>query len=291
MRSVVIVHGGAGNVPEARRPLHAEGCGSAAGAGLEAARATGDPVAAVLAAVRALEDDPKFNAGRGACLTADGTLELDASVMVGADLSLGAVAALPPYANPIDVADAVRRDGRHCLYAGAGADRFARAAGFSPAEPEALVTDASRERLAQVLAGEEVRYWAGNTVGAVAWIDGRLAAATSTGGTVGKLAGRVGDTPIAGAGTWADDALGACSTTGVGEAIMRFGLARDAVERLRHADARTSADASIAAFGERVSGSGGLILISAAGEPTFARNTATMSWAIARGDAPLAVGY
>lgn len=291
MHAVVIVHGGAGNVPEARRPLHAEGCGVAAQAGLEAARSSGDPIAAVIAAVRALEDDPKFNAGHGACLTADGTLELDASLMVGADLSLGAVAALPPYPNPIAIADAVRRDGRHCLYAGAGADRFARAAGFSSAEAESMITQSSRDRLARVLAGEEVRYWAGNTVGAVAFVDGRLAAGTSTGGTVGKLAGRVGDTPIAGAGTWADDGLGACSTTGVGEAIMRFGLARDAVERLRASDAQAGAEASIAAFGDRVAGSGGLILISAKGEPAFARNTATMSWAIARGDAPVAVGY
>ncbi len=298
MRAVVIVHGGAGDVAVERRAAHAEGCGAAARAGLEAARASGDPAAAVLAAVCALEDDPRYNAGHGACLTAEGALELDASIMVGADLSAGAVAALPPHANPILVADAVRRDGRHVLFVADGAARFAREAGFAPAAPDAMITEASRARLADVLAGREVRHWAGNTVGAVAWVDGRLAAATSTGGTVGKLSGRVGDTPIVGAGTWADDALGACSTTGVGEAILRFNLARDACGRLPGATAQAAADRAIAAFGERVGGQGGLILVSREGEPAFARNTATMSWAIARvgdpgarGDADLAVGY
>lgn len=288
---VVIVHGGAGNVAIDRRPVHADGCARAAELGLEAALAEGDPTSAVLAAVKALEDDPKFNAGYGACLTAEGTLELDASVMVGADLSVGAVAAMPPFPNPILVADAVRRDGRHALYAGEGAARFAREAGFEPAAPGQLVTDAARERLQRVLEGEEVRYWAGNTVGAVAWVDGRTAAATSTGGTVGKLPGRVGDTPIVGAGTWADDALGACSTTGVGETIMRFGLARDACLRVSTDGARAAAQASIAAFEARVGGSGGLILIGPDGDPAFARNTRTMSWAIARGGAPVEHGY
>src|SRR5690606_462518 len=100
-------------------------------------------------AVSALEDDPLFNAGTGACLTAEGTLELDASVMGGADLDFGGVAGLPPFSSPIRVADAVRRDGRHTLYAGDGAARFAIANGFVPGEPSAMITDAARERLAQ----------------------------------------------------------------------------------------------------------------------------------------------
>ncbi|MGE0787033.1 MAG: isoaspartyl peptidase/L-asparaginase [Sandaracinaceae bacterium] len=294
-RATVIVHGGAGNVPEPSRALHAEGCTRAAQMGLEAAHGVNDATAAALAAVlhavRALEDDPRYNAGYGACLTAEGTLELDASVMLGADLSVGAVAALPPFANPILIADAVRRDGRHVMYAAHGAARFAREAGFEPSEPDALITDAARERLRDVLAGREVRYWAGNTVGACAWVDGRLAAATSTGGTVAKLPGRIGDTPILGSGTWADDARGACSTTGVGEAIIRFGLARAACERLAEAGAERAARSTIEEFGARVSGSGGLILIDRDGTASQARNTETMSWAIARTSRPIESGY
>src|SRR5690606_28607813 len=106
---VVVVHGGAGDVPEDRRPLHAAGCARAAQLGLAALESSGDPVEAVLAAVSALEGDPLFNAGTGACLTAEGTLELDASVMAGADLGFGGVAGLPPFASPIRIADAVRR--------------------------------------------------------------------------------------------------------------------------------------------------------------------------------------
>lgn len=284
---VVIVHGGAGAVSEARRPLHAKGCERAAEAGLAVLARGGRALEAAIEACRVLEDDPLFNAGHGACLTAEQTLELDASVMDGEHLEVGAVTCLPPFANPIDVAEAVRRDGTHTMYAGEGAARFARAHGFEDAAAGALITDAARERLARVLAGDAERAWAGSTVGAVAVdADGHVGAATSTGGTVGKRPGRVGDTPIVGAGTWADDRTGGCSTTGVGEAIMRFGLARHACDLLKGASAQDAARRAIDEFTERVGGSGGLILIDASGHAAFARNTESMSWAIARvGDA------
>ena len=290
---VVIVHGGAGDVPLAKRPLHAEGCKRAAERGLATLLDGGDPLAAVIDAVKELEDDPKFNAGTGACLTADGTLELDASVMLGSDLSFGGVACLPPFRNPIEIAEAVRRDGRHSLYATEGASAFARARGFEPAEAESMITSASRERLERVRAGEAGVGWAGNTVGAVACdAQGRLAAATSTGGTVGKAPGRVGDTPIAGAGTFADDRAGACSTTGIGEHIMRFVLARHAVDLLRAGiPAQHAADAAIAGFGQRIAGRGGLILVGPRGDVGFARNTETMSYAIARDSAGTRFGF
>jgi len=284
---VVIVHGGAGAVSKERRPLHAEGCHRAAEAGLAVLERGGRALQAAIEACRALEDDPLFNAGHGACLTAEGSLELDASVMDGERLEMGAVACLPPFANPILVADAVRADGTHTMYAAEGAARFARDHGFVDAAPEDLITEAARERLARVLAGDAERAWAGSTVGAVAVdAEGHVGAATSTGGTVGKRPGRVGDTPIVGAGTWADDRTGGCSTTGVGEAIMRFGLARHACDLLHGASAQDAARRAIAEFGDRVGGSGGLILIDAEGHPALARNTESMSWAIARiGDA------
>lgn len=290
---VVVVHGGAGDVPLAKRPVHAEGCKRAAEVGIAALLETGDPLEAAIRTVEALEDDPLFNAGTGACLTAEGTLELDASVMEGTTMTVGAVGCLPPFHHPIRVADAVRRDGRHAFYATEGAARFARAAGFDPADPEAMITEAARERLRKVQAGQADRGWAGSTVGAVACgPDGRLAAATSTGGTVGKLPGRVGDTPLVGAGTWADDFAGACSATGIGEHIMRYNLAKAACELTRAGvPAEAAAQAAVAGFGERIQGRGGIILVGPRGDVGVARNTATMSWAIARASDGVEYGF
>lgn len=280
---VLIVHGGAGSVDEDRRAAHAEGCARAAEIGRAALEGGAGAIEAVLAACEALEDDPLFNAGRGACLTSDGTIELDASIMEGTHLGLGAVACLAPFPHPIRIADAVRRDAIHTLYAGEGAARFAREHGFAPAAPGALITDAARERLARFLAGAADRGWAGGTVGAVAVdADGHVAAATSTGGTVGKRPGRVGDTPLAGAGTWADDESGACSATGIGEHIMRLGLARRACDLLHGGSADEAARRAIEELERRVGGRGGLILVDRRGHVAFARNTDTMSWAIAR---------
>lgn len=289
---VVIVHGGAGAVEPARRPLHAAGCARAAEAGRHALNAGSTAVEAAITACEALENDPLFNAGTGACLTAEHTMELDASVMDGEHLEVGALTCLPPFANPIRIADAIRRDGVHTMYAGEGAARFAMEHGFTPAPPESMITDAARDRLARVLAGDADRAWAGSTVGAVA-VDsnGHAAAATSTGGTVGKRPGRVGDTPLVGAGTWADNLTGGCSTTGVGEAIMRFGLARHACDLLHGASADEAAARAIDEFGERIGGSGGLILIDRHGNAAFARNTDSMSWAIAQIGKPTRSGF
>lgn len=235
-------------------------------------------------AAEVLEDDARFNAGTGACLTEEGTLELDASVMEGAELRFGGVACMPPFANPIRVALAVLEDGRHALYAGEGADRFAREHGFSPADPRSMITDAAKKRLKKVLAGRAGETSSGGTIGALACdASGHVAAATSTGGMVAKRAGRVGDTPLPGAGTWADDHAAAASATGVGEHILRFGLARYACELVRAGvPTQTAADAAIGSFGARVEGRGGVVLLSPRGEAGVARNTETMSYAIAR---------
>lgn len=281
---VVVVHGGAGDVPEDRRAEHAEGCRVAAAEGLRALRETGSALDAVVRAVEVLEDDPKYNAGTGACLTAEGTIELDASLMEGAGRRAGAVCALPPFRSPIRIARAVLEEGRHVLYAGEGAARFALEHGFERADPAAMTTDKARARLEAYLAGRAKSAWAGGTVGAVACdARGRVAAATSTGGMVGKRIGRVGDSPILGAGTWADDAAGAGSATGVGEAIMRFLLTYEVCARLRAGtSAQAAADDAIARFGDEVAGSGGLIVVDVRGGVGIARNTATMSWAVAR---------
>jgi beta-aspartyl-peptidase (threonine type) len=289
---VVVVHGGAGQVPEASWSGHRQGCEAAARAGLTVLEAGGSALDAVEAAVRVLEDDERFNAGTGACLTEDGRLELDAAIMEGTGLRGGAVAALPPFRNPVAIARAALEDVKHLLYAAEGAAAFARRAGFSPAPADALITDAARARLAEVLRGERGPGWAGGTVGAVACdARGRLAAATSTGGMIAKRAGRVGDTPILGAGTYADDEAAAASATGHGEAAIRIGLTRLACELVRGGlSAQAAADAAIARFGARVGGAGGLILVDPRGEVGIAWNTATMGHAVACSGRPVVSG-
>lgn len=286
---VVLVHGGAGDVPEDAREAHAEGCRIAAEAGLRELLRTGSAIDAVARAVEVLEDDPRFNAGTGACLTLERTLELDASIMEGTSLRGGAVCAMPAFQNPVRIARAVMDDGRHVLYACEGAARFAIEKGFVPADPASMTTAKAREKLEAVLRGDAPTAWAGGTVGAVACdAQGRVASATSTGGRIAKRPGRVGDTPVLGAGTWADDESAAASATGHGEEILRFGLTRWACELVRMGlGAQRATDVAIARFAERVGGVGGIILVDPRGGTGIARNTATMSWGLAReGESP-----
>jgi beta-aspartyl-peptidase (threonine type) len=276
-----LVHGGAGDVPIDARPRHVEGARAAAAAGGEILRAGGSALDAVTRAVAVMEDDPCFNAGTGACLNADGGIELDAAIMEGADLRAGAVCALPPFKNPIAIARAALDDGVHVLYAAGGAARFAMAHGFAPSTSEAMTTAKARARWEAVRAEGGDGGWAGGTVGAVARdANGHVAAATSTGGRVGKSAGRVGDSPILGAGTYADDDAGACSNTGDGEAVMRLCLGKAAVDWMRgRIDPKFAAATAIRTLRKRLGGDGGIILVDRTGRLGLARNTATMTWA------------
>ncbi len=280
----VLVHGGAGAVPEERRPAHAEGCRRAARAGAEVLRAGGTALNAVERAVRALEDDPLFNAGTGACLDAEGHVELDASIMEGTTLRAGAVCALARFAAPVAIARAALEDGRHVLYAAHGARLFALDHGFVEVPEEALVTPAARAAFAAVRGGGATG-WAGGTVGAVARdAAGGTAAATSTGGMINKRVGRVGDSPLIGAGTYADDAAGAISTTGHGEGMIRMGTARVAALTMAgDTPAEDALRAAIEALRARVGATGGAIGIDHRGRWGWARGTATMSWAVADG--------
>lgn len=232
----IIVHGGAGLVAAERYDRLRAGVRVAADAGNAVLDADGSALDAVIAAVRVLEDDPEFNAGTGAALTRDGTVETDAAVMCGDTRRVGAVAAVPDLANPVLLARAVLDAGEHVLLAGPAAWEFAAEVGIARAAPGALVTERARRRLRAALDSERgagsgsvaaiAREREGGTVGAVARDRrGRLAAATSTGGIVRKRSGRIGDSPIPGAGTWADREV-AVSATGDGEAVLRVALAR-----------------------------------------------------------------
>jgi L-asparaginase / beta-aspartyl-peptidase len=235
--------------------------------------AGGRAVDAVETAVRTLEDHPRFNAGHGSVLTSAGTIEMDAGIMEGDRLACGAVGVVSRVANPITLARRVMDDGRHVLLAGGGAHAFAREAGLPDCDPATLITDRQRARLAQRVAGV-----AGGTVGAVA-LDrhGTSAAATSTGGLLGKRPGRIGDTPLIGCGTYADSTVGAVSCTGDGEAIIRVVLARRTLDYLKEAgDPDYAAKVAIDLLVEEGRGNGGLILVDWRGRTAYAHSTPLM---------------
>lgn len=281
----IVVHGGAGDVAADELAAHVSGCERAAAVGADVLRNGGSAVEAVQAAVELLEDDPQFNAGTGACLAVDGSVELDACIMDGETLGAGAVCALPPFRHPIAIALRVMSETRHALLAGSGAARFACEQGFEPLPAAAMTTERARRRLEAYQASPRTPP-GGGTVGAVARDRrGHLAAATSTGGMVGKLPGRVGDSPLIGAGTYADDAAGACSTTGHGESMMRAVLAKGVVDDLERGEpADAAVRRGLLRMARRTGGTGGAIAVDARGRIGLARTTSTMTWAAVTDD-------
>lgn len=270
---MLAIHGGAGTIGRARMTERRErdyrdALTAALRAGYAVLDGGGKSLDAVIAAVVVLEDDPLFNAGRGAVFTAAGRHELDAAVMDGATTRAGAVAGVRRTKNPVLAARAVMERTPHVLLAGTAADRFAHAAGLTMVAPGYFSTTARAVALtrarAHAAATAADRH---GTVGAVALDDaGNLAAATSTGGFTNKMAGRVGDSPLVGAGTYADNASCAVSATGSGEHIIRAVLACDVAARMRYrgeslALAARRALARLAALG----GDGGLIAVDRAG--------------------------
>ena len=301
MTWTLLIHGGAGGMTRARLSPEQDG---AARAGLAAALAAGSAILenggaaldAVEAAVGVLEDDPAFNAGRGAVLTGDGTISLDAAIMAG-DSRAGAVAGVTRTRNPVKLARAVLEDGRHVLLAGAGANAFSLAQGLEQEDDTWFITPERRAQLAELHArggaafDKEMKY---GTVGAVARdSNGHVAAATSTGGVTGKRWGRIGDSPVVGAGTWADDRACAVSCTGSGEHYLRVGVAHAIAARIRHL--REDADAATAAVLAEVTaigGTGGIIVVTPDGDAATRFSTAAMyRGAVSSGSAPAVAIY
>ncbi|MFI5282738.1 MAG: isoaspartyl peptidase/L-asparaginase family protein [Candidatus Dormibacterales bacterium] len=265
------MHGGAGPVPGDEV--------AARQAAVDRARDLGwahvgeGALAAAVAAVRLMEDEPLLNAGIGACLNRDGVAELDAGVMEGRAFRAGGVTGVRDVRHPIDLAVAVMNDGRHVILAGDGASRFARDHGVETCDPSIFITERERQRL---LAGAD-------TVGAVARdSSGHLAVAVSTGGITGKLPGRIGDSPIPGAGFYADDRYGAVCGTGQGEAFVRLALARLMVVEMEHGMSPADvASRSVALLGSSMNALGGVIVLGREGSPEAAFNTPAMPWAMA----------
>jgi beta-aspartyl-peptidase (threonine type) len=289
MSTAIIVHGGAWDIPRSLQADHVTGCRSAAEAGWHVLAASGSALDAVEAAIRVMEDHPVFDAGRGSHLNRAGEVELDAGMMDGRTLMAGAVACVKRIANPISLARRVLHDSEHVFLVGAGAEQFAREIGIPFCDPDDLVIE--RERLAwetrrRQAAGattprQAFQSGASDTVGAVA-LDaaGNLAVGNSTGGTMFKYPGRVGDTPIIGCGLYADNQLGAAVCTGWGEQIMKTVLAKTTVDQIALlGDARTAANVAIAYFQNRIGGLGGVISLSPTGQIGLAHSTPCLAHA------------
>ena len=279
----LVIHGGAGNVTPARvagagEGAYRDGLAGALAAGFAILERGGSSLDAVQAAVTAMEDNPLFNAGVGATFTRDGTHELDAAIMDGRTLAAGAVAGIQHVKSPVALARAVMAHSPHVLLIGDGAEAFARTQGLPMVPNDYFTTPATQSAFRKFKAGERGRPVTKDTVGAVA-LDrqGNLAAATSTGGVLGKLPGRVGDAPLIGAGTYADNRTCAVSCTGWGEFFIRTLVAYDVSAQMSYLGAPLgeSAQASLDKA-LKLGGDGGLIAIDAAGHVAMPFNTPGM---------------
>jgi len=292
MPFAIVVHGGAGDIPDAQRTERAAGIYQAVKIGYNQLAGGASAVDAVQSAVMLMEDLPIFNAGHGSCLTSAGTIEMDAGVMDGRDLRVGAVASISHVAHPIAVARLVMDKSDHILFAAAGAEAFAQAHGVEKAPLAALLTARRRQELEQMKAAglaavvPDHPRAAADTVGAVALdSEGNVAAACSTGGMSMKKPGRVGDSSLPGCGYYADSLVGGCATTGWGETIARVVLARRAVEGMeRGLDPQAAAQAALAFLAQRTGGWAGLIVLNRQGQVAAAFNSVGMTHAWWRSD-------
>jgi len=288
MEPRLIVHGGAWNIPDKHIADHINGIQRTIAKIYPDLQEGMTALEAVEAAVKILEEDATFDAGRGAFLNAYGEIELDAIIMDGITLNFGAVAGVQNLLHPITLARKVMEQTEHCFLIGKGAQLFAQRAGIPELDPRDLLT-ARELKFYEEIKNDPYFHThhpfepkPNGTVGAVAmdkW--GNLAAATSTGGTPRKLPGRVGDSPIVGAGAYADNELGAASATGWGESIMKVLMSKTACDLLNYNSAELAAQKSIDLLNQRVNGWGGIIVIDKNGQYGFAHNTTRMAFAYA----------
>ena len=296
MKPSLIVHGGAWDIPDEAVAACKEGCGAALAAGWEILSSGGSAIDAIEAAVMVLEDNPVFDAGFGSHLNLDGRVECDAIVMDGRTLRAGAAAGLQRVKNPIRLARKILEKCPHMMLVADGAERYARDSGLGLCDPGELISEAELNAYLRCRADEHAaehhRGHEQGTVGAVAIDrDGRMFAATSTGGTCCKLPGRVGDSPLIGCGCYADIEAGGVSCTGYGEAIMKIVMAKSAVDFLREppaeGSAKRAAESAVELLRTRGKGTGGLILLDRQGTPGFAFNTPRMAYGYVARDGSL----
>ena len=287
MMHAIAIHGGAGTLPRAemtpdQEAAYRAGLAAALDAGYAVLEDGGTSLDAVTVAVRILEDDPLFNAGRGAVLTHEGTVELDASIMDGRTLAAGAIAGVAHIRNPVELARAVMEHSPHVMLIGAGAEEFAHTRNIAFVANDYFKTETRKAQLRRVLVGDTRpanELSALGTVGAVARDPaGNLAAAISTGRMTGKRYGRVGDSPIIGAGTYADNGSCAVSATGHGEYFIRTAVAHDICARVAYGGAtlQQAADAVVMDRLARMGGEGGIIAVDASGRVVMSFNSEGM---------------
>ena len=286
---ILVVHGGAWAIPDDMVEAHLNGVRNAAAAGWRVLERGGAALDAVEEAIVVLEDDETFDAGRGSFLTRDGKVQLDAFIMDGATLRGGGVGCVERLRNPVRTARKILSDSTHVYFVAEGAERFAVEHGIELCRNEDLIIPREVERLREYQAQESMH---GNdlfapeishdTVGAVALDrEGNIAASTSTGGTLNKDPGRLGDSSLIGCGCYADNASAAASTTGWGEPIMKLVLAKWAADRVASGNLpEWVAKEAMNYLKKRLNGHGGIILLDAQGRFGIAHNTPRMAWAV-----------
>jgi L-asparaginase / beta-aspartyl-peptidase len=286
---VLVVHGGAWAIPDDVVGAHLKGVERALSAGWDVLGRQGSALDAVEEAVVIMEDDESFDAGRGSFLNREGKVQLDALIMDGASLRAGGVGCVEHLPNPVRVARKILSDSPHVYFVAEGAERFATEHGIALCRNEDLIIPREIDRLRQFQAHaqeETPNLFAPSishdTVGAVALDrEGNIAAATSTGGTLGKAPGRLGDSSLIGCGCYADNKSAAASTTGWGEPIMKLVLAKWAADRVAAGNLPEWVAAEAMHYLEsRVGGHGGIILLDARGNFGIAHNTPRMAWAV-----------
>ncbi len=274
MNKTIVVHGGAGawDLRAEQSQVAVAACQEAALVGGRILQDGGSALDAVEAAVRVLEDCPVLDAGRGSYLNQAGEVEMDALIMDGATLDLGCLSAVQDIRYPISLARKVMTDSPHAFLTAHGASAFADSIGFPRCDPAELLVDGKWQAL-------DVTQ---DTVGAVA-VDaaGNVAAGTSTGGTRGKMIGRIGDSPLVGSGGYADNKTAAVGATGHGESLMKMVICRRVCEFIeRGMDVQSACQAAVDEMAQRVQGEGGLIAVTAQGEVGIAFNTVAMPHAV-----------
>jgi len=292
---VILVHGGAWAIPNGDVEAHIRGVNAACAQGWDVLQKGGGCLDAVEAAVVAMEEDETFDAGRGSFLNMDGRVQLDALMMDGATLRAGGVGCVEHIRNPIRAAKKILTESPHVYFVGKGAERFAQEHGIELCSNDELVTEREIQRLRDAkkqgylkMPDEFGPMRSSDTVGAVALDRHRnIAAATSTGGTLNKAPGRVGDSSLIGCGCYADNRSAAVSTTGWGEPMMKLVLSKWAADRVEDGLApQEAAQRALYYLKARLKGHGGIILVDARGRIGLAHNTPRMAWALTTRDGP-----
>jgi beta-aspartyl-peptidase (threonine type) len=286
---IMLIHGGAWAIPDQMVEAHLDGVAAAAAAGFEVLQHGGSSLDAIEAAVVTMEDDETFDAGRGSFLNMDGRVQLDACMMDGATLRAGGVGCVEHIQNPIRAAKKILTESPHVYFVGTGAERFAQEHGIELCSNDDLVIPREVERLRQAkqqgylqMPDEFGPMRSHDTVGAVALDQkGNIAAGTSTGGTLNKAPGRVGDSSLIGCGCYADNRSAAVSTTGWGEPMMKLVLSKWTADRVEQGLVpQEAAQRALFYLKSRLNGHGGMILLDARGRVGVAHNTPRMAWAL-----------